>query len=344
MKGRLVVMGQIGAQRGAALFEDGVLQDLLMDPATTEMPTPGSILCAVCDRPLKGQGGMMMRLPNGTGFLRQGKGLAPGQSLLVQVTGYAEPGKAVPLTAKVIFKSRYCIVTPGAPGINISRAIRDDDIRDELLGIANSFDIPDGLGLIIRSISATAPLEEIAEDIAQTVETAVQITAAAGTDPELLLEGPDAHLLAWRDWEHPDAVEQGDTAFEDHGVLDQIDLLRGDHVALESNSSMYIEPTRALIAVDINTGGDTSPAAGLKANLAAARALPRQLRCRGLGGQITMDLAPMPKKDRRAFENALRSAMRADSVETTLVGFTPLGHYELQRKRERLPLSESLPK
>ena len=105
---------------------------------------------------------------------------------------------------------------------------------------------------------------------------------------------------------------------------------------------MYVEPTRALVAVDVNTGGDTSPAAGLKANLAAARELPRQLRLRGLGGQITLDLAPMAKKDRRGFETALRAAFRKDGVETALVGWTPLGHYELQRKRDRVALSEVL--
>jgi Rne/Rng family ribonuclease len=101
---------------------------------------------------------------------------------------------------------------------------------------------------------------------------------------------------------------------------------------------MFVEPTRALVAVDVNTGGDTSPSAALKANLAAARTLPKALRLRGLGGQIVMDVAPMPKKDRRAFEDALRAAFRADAIETALVGWTPLGHYELQRKRERRPV------
>ena len=95
--------------------------------------------------------------------------------------------------------------------------------------------------------------------------------------------------------------------------------------------------------MDVNTGNDASLAAGLKANLACARALPRALRLRGLGGQITLDLAPMPKKDRRAFESALRQTLRADDIETTLVGWTPLGHFELQRKRARQPLSEVAP-
>ena len=92
----------------------------------------------------------------------------------------------------------------------------------------------------------------------------------------------------------------------------------------------------------MNTGADTSLAAGLKANLAAAKDLPRQLRLRGLGGQVTLDVAPMPKKERRRFEDALRRAVRLDGSDTVLAGWTPLGMFELQRKRDRLPLSALL--
>jgi len=66
------------------------------------------------------------------------------------------------------------------------------------------------------------------------------------------------------------------------------------------------------------------------------------LRLRGLGGQIVIDFAPMSKKDRRSVEHALKRALREDGVDTIVVGWTPLGHLELQRKRERLPLSELL--
>ena len=88
----------------------------------------------------------------------------------------------------------------------------------------------------------------------------------------------------------------------------------------------------------MNTGRDTSLAAGIKANLSCARALPRVLRLRGLGGQVVIDPAPMPKKDRKAFEIALRQAFKSDDIETVLVGWTTMGLFELQRKRARAPL------
>lgn len=344
MKGSLVALDHLGGRAAAALMVDGRLQDFLVSPPDEKAPTPGAIYRAIADRPLKGQGGMMLRLPAGaSAFLRQGKGLRPGQALLVQVTGYAEGEKAVPVTHKVLFKSRYAIVTPDAPGLNISRSIREEDERDRLLEVAHIGMDGADYGMILRSCCEGVPSEDIEEDIADMRGAASEVLAAAeGDAPELLLEGPDAHHLGWRDWEAPDLVINSDGSFEDHGVLDELALLATSYVRLEGGASIYVEPTRALVAVDVNTGGDTSPAAGLKANLACARELPRQLRLRGLGGQITLDLAPMAKKDRKQFENALRSAFRADTIDTSLVGWTPLGHYELQRKRERLPTQASL--
>ena len=71
---------------------------------------------------------------------------------------------------------------------------------------------------------------------------------------------------------------------------------------------------------------------------AQTRDLPRQLRLRGLGGQVVVDPAPMPKKDRRQVESALKAALKKDAVETIVVGWTNLGLLELQRKRDRVPV------
>ncbi|EAU43714.1 ribonuclease E/G, partial [Salipiger bermudensis] len=281
-----------------------------------------------------------LRTPDGNAFLRQVKGLAPGDALLVQVTGFAEPGKAIPVTTRLLFKSRYAIVTPGAPGLNVSRQIKDDDLRDTLLGVAHEVMEGDH-GLILRSSCATGDPDDIAEDIAAMVQLAAQVMADASGEPETLVEGDGPHALAWREWDSDD-VDGKPGSFERHNVLDALEDLRSPMVALPGGGSMYIEPTRALVAIDINTGNDTSPAAGLKANMAALRELPRQLRLRGLGGQILVDPAPAPKKDRRQMEQVLRAALKQDATETILAGWTQLGLMELQRKRERMPLREVL--
>ena len=337
MKGSTIALDTIGEAEAAALIVDGRLHDLLID---SDAPRPGTIYRAHALRPMKGQGGMFLQTPDGNAFLRQVKGLAPGDALLVQVTSHAEPGKAIPVTTRILFKSRYAIVTPGAPGINISRRIKDDDLRDELMLVAK--EVMEGEhGLILRSSCEGADPEDIAEDIAAMAQLAAQVMADGSGEPELLVQGDGPHELAWREWPATE-VDGEPGSFDRHGVLDELEALRSPEVPLPGAGSMCIEPTRALVAVDVNTGNDTSPAAGLKANIAALRELPRQLRLRGLGGMILVDAAPAPKKDRRQMEQVLRAALKLDDTETVLAGWTQLGLMELQRKRERVSLREVL--
>jgi len=337
VKGRSILLDHLGARKAAALMVDGQLDDLLVE---ADAPAPGTIYRAVADRPVKGQGGVFLKTPDGAAYLRQAKGIRQGETLTIQVTGYAEPGKAIPVTTRVLFKSRYAIVTPHAPGLNISRRIRDDDERDRLLVLAHEGMEGEDMGLILRSACAGADADDIAADIAEMRTMADTVMADLSDHAEVLVLGDDPWQLAWRDWSDPAEIVQDPGAFDTHGATDAVAAARDARVPLGAQASMFVEATRALVAVDINTGADGSFASGLKANIAAARALPRALRIRGLAGQITLDLAPMAKKDRRGFEAALRAAFRADEVETVLAGWTPLGHYELQRKRARIPLSE----
>ena len=344
MKGRVLVLDEIGGRPAAALIVDGRVEELSVDPGD-EAVLPGAIYRSVADRPVKGQGGIFVKLPGGSGFLRQISGVAPGQRLLVQVTGPAEAGKALPVTTRLLFKSRFAIVTPDAPGLNISRRIRDENERAALqalaaVGMAGSAPT---LGLILRSACEGAEDNAITEDIAAMRGLAEAVLADMTGGPELLVDGAGAHDLAFRDWLDP-GVDEVDTeagSFERHGVTEALGTLLATRVALDGGGHMMIEPTRALVAVDVNTGPDTSPAASLKVNIAAARELPRQLRLRGLGGQVVADFAPMPKRDRAILDQVLRAAFKAEG-ETNLAGWTTLGLYELTRKRDRLPLSEVL--
>ena len=339
MKGSVIALGHINDREVAALMRDGLLVDLALE---ADGLAPGAILRGTVGRPVKGLGGVFVDLPDGgRGFLKQPKGLAPGQRILVQVAGTAEEGKATPLTLRLLFKSRYAIVTPGSPGLNISRSIRETELRTELEGLATAgmAGADEALGLILRSACDAAEPDEIAEDIAQMRQLAEAVLADVQGAPELLLDAPGPHEQAWRDWGDVDEVDTSAEALDHSGALDQIEALAKPLVSLEGGASMVIEATRALIAVDVNTGNDTSPASGLKASLAAARDLPRQLRLRGLGGIVVVDLAPCPKRDRHVVEQTLSKSFRADPGEVNLAGWTPLGNFELTRKRDRVPLA-----
>ena len=153
MKGNQILLDHLGDREAAALMVDGRLSDLLIDG---DAPRPGTVYRAVTDRPVAGQGGIFLKTPDGQAYLRGVKGIGAGEVVQVQVTGYAEPGKAIPVTHKLLFKSRYAIVTPDAPGLNLSRSIRDDDVRDALLALAHDGMGGGEMGLILRSATAEA--------------------------------------------------------------------------------------------------------------------------------------------------------------------------------------------
>jgi len=345
MIGSVIALGEINGQKAAAWIVDGRLEDLIVDAGEDAPPAPGAIFRAKGGRSLKGMGGALLDLPNGEqAYLRGNKGLKPGAPMLVQVSHMAEPGKAVPVLTRLLFKSKYAIITPEAPGLNISRQISDDEalIRLHELASAGMDGADETLGLILRSACEGAADEAVAEDISAMRALAEAVLADLPGAPELLVDGPDAWEVAWRDWPEADVFDDSEQAFDNHGVHELIDAALDPRVSLKSGASAYIEPTRALVAIDVNTGGDFSPAAGTKANIALARDLPRQLRLRGLAGQITIDLAPMPKKDRLPFEQALKAAFKSDGNDTVLAGWTPLGHFEIQKKRTRVPLTQVL--
>ena len=336
-----IVIEETEHGQAVALWKDGQLDDLLVDKPDDGTPIPGAIYAARVDRPLKGMGGAIVALPEGqSGFLRDAKGLSAGQRVLVQVSTYPEAGKSAPVLRRLLFKSRYVIVTPDAPGLNIARSIRDEEMRVALHDLAESH-IPDAkYGLILRSSCAGADHTAIGADLSDTLAVADQVLTDTSEAPALLLDGPSAEFLAWRDWTDDADLDREPGAFERFDIWSAMEQLRRPRHDLTGGAWMSIDPTPAFVCIDVNTGGDLSPSACLKANREAARQLPRALRLRGLGGQILVDFAPMGKKDRREIETTLRQSLRADPIETTFAGWSNLGLAELVRKRERRPLNE----
>ena len=246
MKGVVVLLDTFQGRPAAARLIDGQLDDLLID-AGDDIPTPGTLFRAICDRPLKGQGGMFVTLgPGLKGFLRQAKELAQGAHVLVQVTGYAEPGKAIPVTQKVLFKSRYVIVTPGAPGLNVARAIKDDATRDRLLELAHdALPVERGdWGVILRSACLHAEAEAILDDLSAVWETAHAVLSDDGQEAERLFDGPDAHGLAWRDWAEPLPDEVIEGGFDAYDLATEIDTLKAPKLSLgRATCLLYTSPS-----------------------------------------------------------------------------------------------------
>ena len=339
----------MGNRSIAALVVNGVLDDLLVDPLAASDAVPGAIFVAVAERPLKPLGGTVVRLGGSQkGFLRGGKPVEPGKPILVEVSGFPEPGKLPPVRSKPAIKGRYAVATPGVPGINVSRSIESGDVRDELCKMAETAaaKAPDQTGFILRSACLQASADQINGELEALTEIARKLAnSLKETAPRILMKAPTADAAARREWPSVDRREIDDLpgSFERHGVWELVELIRDPEVRLPGGGRMHIEETKALVAVDVDSGANVSRQAGRTANLDAAGALLRELRLRGLGGQVVVDFAPMGKSSRPAVQEALASGLGSDRREVDFGGWTPQGNFELRRKRDRQPISRSLP-
>ncbi|MEM9709923.1 MAG: ribonuclease P protein component [Pseudomonadota bacterium] len=385
MKGKVILLDSLkdGAS-AAALVVNGRLEDLIIDPKPgTGRPMAGDTCVVKVTRKLQ-KSGAFCQMAGGEGYLRDARNVKEGALMLAQVLSLPESGKAPTLTTRILHKGPRIILTPGAPGVNVSKKIGNAAERDRLKAAVeeifaqNSAEVgraePDkDMGAIIRTEARGADQTLLSREVAILLVQHEEAIAILNVKREIVTRPTGAsEAIALRDWllpmpdaivaspacaarltrdpdphgpspffgddRFPPLVEPDPSPFETHGVWSEFEALNSPVFAL-GDRSMVIEPTRALVAVDVNTGADFSPAAGLKTNLAVARELPRQLRLRGLGGKIAIDFAPMPKQNRRSVEDALKKAFRGDPIETVLVGWTSLGLFELQRKRERWPLA-----
>lgn len=331
MKGTVIALDTWARRGAAAIMVDGQLDDIIVAPPKRE-PAIGAIFAAVAERPLKGTGGQFVKLPDGLkGFL---KGNAPqGRVLAVQVNGCAEPGKAIPVTSRIVLKSRTTILTPGAKSRSIARSIKGEAAA-RLKSFADTLSLPSDTGIILRTAAVDAATNEVELDVERLMAKLARISSLPDA-PTLLVPGRTPEQWAASEWDTNALWDTKPESFERHGIAEALEAVLEMETPLPSGGSVIVEATRALVAVDVNSGGAHGGNQGLTATLEALSILPRLLRLRGLGGQVTVDCAPFAKAHRRTVEQRIAKVFGADSVETNFAGWTPLGHIELTRKRER---------
>ena len=170
MKGRVIALDS-PEERGftAALVVDGRLEDLILDPPKRAcLRNPGDICLVRVKRKLQKSGAFCEMAGGQDGFLKDARNVSEGERILAQVVSLPEPGKAVTLTTRLLVKGPRLILTPGAPGINVSRKIGNKVERDRLVAAIESaiaeYDLPagipsyaDSVGVIIRSAAKGEP-------------------------------------------------------------------------------------------------------------------------------------------------------------------------------------------
>lgn len=301
-----------------------------------------------------------------------------GQEIVVQVDKEERGNKGAALTTFISLAGRYMVLMPNNPRAGgISRRIEGDD-RDELRAAMSSLEIPDGMGVIVRTAGVGRSAEELNWDLEYLLQLweAIQKADAANPAPTLLYQENSAVLRAIRDNLRRDIGEvliEGEEAFAEastfiaqvmpnysdkvklygegiplfsrYQIESQIETAFQHTVKLPSGGSIVIDPTEALVSIDINSARATKGAdieeTALSTNLEAAEEIARQLRIRDIGGLIVIDFIDMTiVKNQKAVENRMREALDADRARVQVSRISRFGLMEMSRQRLRPSLEE----
>ncbi|WP_192458673.1 ribonuclease E [Musicola keenii] len=306
--------------------------------------------------------------------------LREGQEVIVQVDKEERGNKGAALTTFISLAGSYLVLMPNNPRAGgISRRIEGDD-RTELKEALSALQLPDGMGLIVRTAGVGKSADALQWDLAFRLKhwEAIKKAAEGRSAPFLIHQESNVIVRAFRDYLRPDigeilidnpkvlelakehiaALGRPDFSskiklytgeiplFSHYQIESQIESAFQREVRLPSGGSIVIDTTEALTAIDINSaratrGGDIEETA-FNTNLEAADEIARQLRLRDLGGLIVIDFIDMtPVRHQREVENRLREAVRQDRARIQIGRISRFGLLEMSRQRLSPSLGES---
>ena len=301
------------------------------------------------------------------------------QVILVQVMKEERGNKGAALTTYLSLAGRYCVLMPNtARGGGISRKINNGADRKKLKTIVGKLDVQDGMGLIVRTAGAQRTLTEIRRDFTYLTRLweEVREKTVSSTAPTLVYEegnlirrcirdlyskefdqvvidGADSYKEAKNYMKllmpsHARKVKQhaGDAPlFKEHGVEDKLAAMFNPVVVLPSGGYLVINPTEALVSIDVNSGKSTREQSvektALATNLEAAVEVARQARLRDLAGLLVIDFIDMDEnRNNRAVERKMKEALKADRARIQVGRISSFGLMEMSRQRMRAGVLE----
>ena len=305
--------------------------------------------------------------------------LRAGQEVIIQVDKEERGTKGAALTTFISLAGRYLVLMPNNPRAGgVSRQISRDE-RKEILDTLKQVEVPESMGLIVRTAGVGREQEDLQWDLDYLLQlwTAIQEAAQTRKAPFLIYQESNLIIRALRDYLREDIGEilvDDNRVFEDarefmqqvmphnlrklklynddtplfsrYQIESQIESAFSREVRLPSGGALVIDHTEALLSIDINSARATKGAdieeTALQTNLEAADEIARQLRIRDLGGLIVIDFIDMMSKDaQREVENRLREAMRIDKARVQIGRISRFGLLEMSRQRLRPSLGES---
>lgn len=306
--------------------------------------------------------------------------LRKGQEVLVQVVKEGMGQKGPALTTYLSLPGRYMVLMPAVSRLGVSKRIGSESERRALKESLNNLNVPEGMGVIVRTAGMGRSKEDLNRDLNFLLEgwNTLRKKAKVARAPTLIFQEGDVLKRVLRDVFTDDVAEvivddpvvaerareflremapgaeekvkgyaDSQPLFHKHGVEPQLQRLFNRKVPLPGGGSIVIEQTEALVAIDVNTGRfrekRNQDDTILATNLEAAREIARQLRLRDIGGLVMIDFIDMDIGDhRRQVEREFRKHLARDKARLNVLPISALGIVEMTRQRVRHSLRRTL--
>jgi len=295
----------------------------------------------------------------------------PGSDLIVQVTKGPIGTKGPRVTTNLVLPGRYLVLLPNSDQSGISRKIENHEERQRLKKILRKLHIPDGMGVIMRTVGEGQRERYFVRDLALLLEEWNQIEESIRRRPSasVVFQEPDLIERTVRDFLTEDVERivvdsapahdrmrnmiariskrsadkirhygEHQPIFDRFGITRQLEATFSRQVHLKSGGYLVVDETAALVAIDVNTGrhksGKDQEQTILKVNLEAAEEICRQLRLRNMGGLIVLDFIDMKgRRDQQQVYQKMREGLRRDRAKTHILPISQLGLMEMTRQR-----------
>ncbi len=306
--------------------------------------------------------------------------LRRGQELIVQVEKDERDHKGSALTSYVSLPGRYMVIMPGSDSAGISRKVEQEGERKKLKEIVAGMNVPEGIGYIIRTEAVGRTPEELQKDLDNLLEmygnikkSAAEIKGAgeiyqdrgliirtirdyySDDIDEVLVDSKDAYREAKEFFRETmpkceklvKLHKEKRPIFSRFQLEEQIDQIYEKRVALPSGGSLIIEPTEALVSIDVNSGKSSGERGiedtAFKTNMEAAEEVARQLRLRDLGGLIVIDFIDMREnRHNHEVEKTLKHALKMDKARVNIGRISEFGMLEMSRQRIAKTLNDAI--
>jgi ribonuclease E len=292
--------------------------------------------------------------------------IKPGQELLVQVTKEPIVNKGAMLTTFISLPGRYVVLMPGGKNSGISRKIEDENERGRLKGIIEPLKVPEGFGTIVRTAAQNQRKQEISKDVRYLLRLWKNIKKRGVSTPapcllykerhvairairdhftsevnEILIDNKDIfqdvkyfiRIISPRHTRIVKAYRDPEPIFTKYEIEDQIGSIFRSRIPLRSGGHIVINPTEALVAIDVNSGKATHKGSmeetAYATNMEAVAEITRQLRLRDLGGLIVIDFIDMRERK----HNLAKQHTKLDKARTSIGKISKFGLLELARQR-----------